>query len=373
MKLAIKQNLLFKIFLLSINYQGGELMKIQTNKKKRKSLKTPCQTTLFGVFPDGVVNVTDDMGKTISMMQYNGVKFLHNMQDHDYTIDKAGLRPGDFVALKYRGQPSNTEVLASNQAAEDIPNDWKCVSGQKLHSNGHNTLLICINNGEIMTFDQVVKMYKLQQKPHPKGMLWLNKNNRPVAVSYNTQFSRKNHNTITIGDYHFFHRLGLAVRIEEKRHNKSYYSCSHVIIVQADISNLHQDGWYPVAIKNGYIVWATGLYLYYKDWKWQLSVDPNYGPIGTRIFDASKKRFKRVYNFFKGVNYELANNDPVKIYSCIADNSALQPCNPTNKYSQYANWTPTFSGCDITMFDNVRCYWKQPKNLGTPRYYGENK
>lgn len=349
---------------------------------------------LFGIFPDGAVVVGGEKPGAVHTRQTgNRLNYHRDSYELWYSVDESRLGPGDFIAIEHRhnglvynSSGGDIKILAHRLPIGDIPDSWEPVGGsESSYSNGYSEAtswsFIRTSDGSQITFEEAVKELGLIEMRHPFGKLWL-AGDKPVAITEMPTWSsgRENRgfkNSVISGSRKFFTAKGLAV-LEHNHKNTyygagDYYSCSQEVVLRGiDIANLREDGWYPIKVKEYFVLWGTGLYLYPKHLTWQIGLDPAHGTTedkrGTRIFDSSRNRLDRVREFFREA-VGVAVGDPEAEYIRWANNSDPRGGKWRHKYHYPASWIPHFSGWPISRFGEVECRWKQPKS-GTARFYG---
>ncbi len=351
-------------------------------------------SVLFGIFPDSAVIVKGEKPGAVHTRQTgNRLNYHHDRWEKEFFYDESLLRPGDFIAIeqKYHGLVYNSnggdiKILAHRlPIGADIPESWEPVGGQRSsYSNGYGGTtswsFIRTSDGSPVAFDEAVKELGLTEMRHPYGKIWLN-GDKPVAITEKPTWSSGRdssfYNEAIFGSRRFFAANGLAV-LEYDDKNTYYgagdfYSCSQEVICRGlEITNLREEGWYPVEVRDHFVVWGTGLHLYPKHLEWQIGLDPAHGTAddkrGTRIFDSSRNRLNRVREFFREA-VGLAVGDPEAEYIRWANGTDPRGGRWRNSHHYPPCWTPHFSGWHISRFGKVECRWKQPK-CGTARFYG---
>ena len=352
-------------------------------------------TELFGIFPDGAVVVGAEKEGAIHTAQYgHTLNQHHDKAEWSYSYDASALRPGDFIAVEqqYDGLVNNSsgghiKILAHRlPIGADIPTAWEAVGGKKESTaNGYGEittwLFVKTRDGSQLPFGEVAKGLGLKEIVHPFGKLWLS-GDSPVAITdqpvwSNGRSDRSDTNEIIRGDRNFFAAKGFAV-LEFNDKNTyygagDYYTCT-VEVVRRDLpsTNLREEGWYPVEVKDEMVVWGTGLVVYPKHLEWQIGLDKASGstedPHGTRIFDSSSDRLERVREFFKEA-LGVPIIDPRAEYLRWANASDPRGGKWRNHHHYPEAWTPHFGGWDLSRFSGVECRWKLPK-IGAARFYG---
>lgn len=350
---------------------------------------------LFGIFPDSAVMVNGEKPGAVHTSQTgNRLNYHHDSFKREYWYDESQLRSGDFVAIehKYSGLVYNSRggdiaILAHRlPIGADIPKSWEPVGGKKSsHSNGYGEAtswsFVRTSDGSQVAFEDAVKELGLVEMAHPYGKIWLD-GDKPVAITEAPAWSsgRDNHNfsnEVIRGSREFFAAKGLAILEFNDKDTYygagDYYSCSQKVVRRGiDIVNLREDSWYPIEVKEHFVLWGTGLYLYPKHLEWQTGLDPAHGTVedkrGTRIFDSSRNRLDRVREFFREA-VGVAVGDPKAEYIRWANDSDPRGGKWRHSHHYPASWTPQFSGWHISRFGEVECRWKQRKS-GTARFYG---
>jgi len=345
---------------------------------------------LFGIFPDNAVVINGE--KPGAVQTGNRLNYHKDEWEKEYCFDdESQLRPGDFIAIEHayddNSHGGEIKILVHRlPIGADIPESWEPVGGNMSnYSNGYGEFtswsFIRTSDGAEVFFEDAVKELNLVEMRHPYGKLWLD-GDKPVSVTEMPIWSsgRGNNyfnNNVIRGSREFFAAKGLAV-LEYKDKNNfyragRYYFCSQEVVCRGlEITNLREDGWYPIEVRGHFVIWGTGLHLYPKHLEWQTGLDPVYGTAedkrGTRIFDSSRNRLDKVREFFREA-VGVAVSDPKAEYIRWANDSDPRGGKWRNSHHYPASWTPQFSGWHISRFGEIECRWKQPKS-GIARFYG---
>lgn len=354
-------------------------------------------TTLFGIFPDGAVIVGPENPDALHTWEPTGLHYHKDEWTKSYRIEESLLRPGDFIASKdsYDGQQSvsggEIKILAHRLPIGEIPKDWNRINGYsswEFHGyyNSKGSFFRRMSNGNKISLEEVIKELGLQEMVHPFGKLWVSPDGEAVAINampiYGFDRCSDSTENSVIGDASYFHKHGFAIVEYENEDGRYTYSCSYQIIQKdRDLSNLRSSGYYPVQVTKDMVVWATGLLLYPKNLEWNLGLHPSNGTSGsimvpdseegkgTRIFDSSPQRLKRLREFFKSIGLNYAK-DPLEEYKKLADHKDPRKGKWHNSHQYPDPWKPEFPGWNIEQFgDTIECRWKQPIK-GAARFYG---
>ncbi len=325
---------------------------------------------LFGRFPEEAVS-TDGKG--------------------GYSVDENMLEEGDFVAFRTSmyssgmldgdGEP---KIIAHRlPIGEEIPQSWEYVGGQlawRQNGYGEKTSwkIIRTSDGAKMSFEEAAEELGLITMFHPYGQIWLEENGHPVASSTTPYFSVAKDRVVELealrGDRGFFHKKGLAILQTEDRdtyyHAGTFYQCSRKVKIRGfSLDNLRPDGWYPVAVKEHFVVWGTGVHLFPKHLEWNLGTEgPREDELGTLLFDSSCKRMEKVREFFRtAVGVRVSR--PMDEYIRWANHEDPRGGEWRTSHQYPQTWEPHFSGKLLEEFQGVECRWQQPES-GPAHYYG---